>query len=768
MIKRNFHSVKMLVLFALILILNSCGLWENFTVYFNTYYNASTLFNQIESDIEKAVKDPFDFKTIPVTAQQKQDLTKVIEKCSKILQFDKNSAYFQDALFIIGKAFYYQEEYAKSQRKFLELASIKENDYSLESQLWLAKTQLKLRNFNEGLALLDSTISTARKSGDDKIFTEGSITRIAFLIYRERYDDAAARAKEFLDKSDNDEVNALVAYQLGIIYEKIKDYDKAVEAFSKIDNYSPNFDVEFKSKFEHARLLIKLNKLDESLTELENLRDDNKFKNYLDQINLAIGELYYNQNKVNDALKVLTMVDSTYSKTESGGKASYDIAKIYEFKIADFDSAKKYYAKTTSSAALKEFKDTSAVRITVFNKYFGLKDQIRKFEDQLRYLKDPVAFERDSIDYYLTASKLQQMQEEEQQNLQQAQQQNQPSFQRGIDNPQPNDSQLRMAETQKLQAAVNWAQQKLQAPVSSASILQVKEIKDVIKNGRLIKPDRPVLSADSLNALLSKNYYDMGNLFFTELNFPDSAFHYYESVINNPNSKAILDKAYFALGSYYETKNRKELADSMYSIIYNDFEKSPLHADVAKILGKVKVESSSDPAEKQYLTAEKKYFDKNYEEAINDYGNVYREYPKSAFAPKSLLAIGMIYEDNLERNDSAAAVYDTLVKKYPVTEYAKAVQGKLQEYQNKIKADEAAKQKALMKEKARQDSLNAAAGATGKDSVNVITEKEHGDSLTAKTAVKESISVKDSLKQSNDSTKPKSIMPDSLKIKRIK
>ncbi|MFA3782629.1 tetratricopeptide repeat protein [Melioribacteraceae bacterium 4301-Me] len=713
MTNKNFHLVKIITFVAFLIGLSSCGIWENFTVYFNTYYNASTLFNQVESDIQKAIKDPFEFKLLPITNQQKQDLTKVIEKCSKILQFNKESSYFQDALFIIGKAFYYQGEFAKAQRKFLELSSVKENNYLLDNQLWLAKTQLQLRNFDEGLALIDSTIASALKENDRKIYTEASIERISFLIYRERYDEAAETAKEYLKNSKDDEMNALVAYQLGVIYEKIKNYDKAAEAFSLVENYSPTFDVEFNSKFEHAQLLIQLNKLDESLSELENLKNDNKFKNFLDRINLAIGELYYDQNKIDKALQILTSVDSTYSKTEYGGQASYDIAKIYEFKIANYDSAKKYYAKTTSSLAKRELKDTSTVKVVLFNKYFGIRDNIRNFTDQLRYINDPIAYERDSIDYYLTARKLMELQDEEQQRIQ-SQRQFPQQMGNVVNNPDLSETQLKTLEAQKLQAAINWAQQKLQSNPTP-------DILEVVKKGRLIKPVKPAISKDSVNALLCKNYYDLGNLFFTEFNLPDSAFYYYQKIIDNPNNKTIIDKAYYAIASYYEIENKKELADSIYTIIYNQFEKSPLHSEVAKKLGKVKVESSTDPAEKLFIEAEKKYFDKKYASAINDYYNIYLEYPKSAFAPKSLLAIGMIYEDALAKNDSAAAIYDTLVKKYSITDYARTVQAKLQEYEKETKLKEAEKQKP------KQDSLQSSASNSASDSLKNQQSKSIND-----------------------------------------
>jgi len=56
---------------------------------------------------------------------------------------------------MLGKAFYYQKNYLKSQQKFKELlATDPEGGYALESRLWIGKCDMRLRNFTDGLTEL--------------------------------------------------------------------------------------------------------------------------------------------------------------------------------------------------------------------------------------------------------------------------------------------------------------------------------------------------------------------------------------------------------------------------------------------------------------------------------------------------------------------------------------------------------------------------------------------------------------------------------------
>ena len=130
--------------------------------------------------------------------------------------------------------------------------------------------------------------------------------------------------------SKDDEVNALVFYELGKIYLLVDDNKNALDSFNSALNFSPSFDVEFESRFESARLMKKLGKIDESANAFENMRYKGKFKDKLDRILIELGQIYFEKKQPEKALVIFKDVDTTYKLNQSSGIACMKIAEIYE------------------------------------------------------------------------------------------------------------------------------------------------------------------------------------------------------------------------------------------------------------------------------------------------------------------------------------------------------------------------------------------------------------------------------------------------------
>jgi len=715
------------LLAALIIFLSGCGLWRDFTTYFNTYYNAKTIFDRTEEEILKKRTDLFAFRLDALTSQQMNDLTKVIEKCSKILQFDKESSFFDDAIFLTGKAFYYQQEYARAQRKFLELLNFPESKFSLENKLWLAKTHLQLRNFDDGIKLLNEVQAEALQKDEEEIFTDASIFKISFYLFRQEYQTAVDECKNFLNNLKNDETAALVFYQMGKIYNLLNDTENALNAFASVLKHSPTFEIEFESRLEYAKLLSETGKVNESEAVLNELLYQGKFKNQEDRILLELGQIYDTKNETDKAINIFMQIDSTYKQKPTAGFADLFLAKIYEYKIRDYDSSYKYYNKAASSIINRDIKSQAASRNRIFDKFFSYKKNLADLNLQLTYLTDNNKFIRDSVDYDIAYN--QYLEETKKKQEQAAQLGNFPSPQR----PFQRDAEI--------------SQQKSQKQSADTSKLSNKKLSlvELIALGKLKKPVRPKISVDSIGTLISQNLYNIGNLFLTELEVPDSATFYFNEVINKYPNKPYKADALFALGTYYETNNQKEIADSIFKIIYENYPNHKLYTEAGKKLGLIKSEdkklTATDPAEKLYIEAEEKYYNRKYKEAINEFRNIYLNYPRSNFAPKSILYIGMIYEEQ-NQNDSAAFFYGILSsKEYASTPYGKAVLAKYTEYKNekeRIEKEEAEKKKAE-EEKLKQAEMENAKeekplikNETKVDD-NISNQKTKLDSTTQKT-----------------------------------
>ena len=630
---------------VLIIFISGCGTWENFTTYFNVYYNAKLHYDEAMEDISKTEKDIFEFKEKPVSSVADKAFTKVIEKCSAILQYNPESAYFDDALFIIGVAYYYKQNYAKALRKFRELETVPETELALENKLWIGKTELQLRNFEEGIKQLEEVKKIAAEEEEEEILEQAYKTQIAFHFFQESYENAVIIINDFLNISENDETKAEVAFQLGKIYTELNDLNKAVEAYATVVNYSPSIRTEFQSKLELAKTNLQLQNYDQSIEVLQELRAEDKFSQYLDLIVYQTGVVYLEQEKLNEAIENFAVVDTMKlpSEKETLGRARIKLGELWEYKFMDFDSAAKYYNKAASSILLVEEKSYAISKTTLFRNYKRLSENIFKNERQLVYIQDRQEFVKDSIDYqdYLFELK-------------------QDSTRNIVTNPDGTQTARDNNRARDLQTGA----------------VQVET--------QRTKPEFPKISADSLKTIVSKDKYDLGNMFFIELEVPDSAYYYYKDVLDNYPKRPFTPNVVYALGSYYLSVDDSLHADSVFQFIYNEYQGLPVADQAARRLGILEFDVETDSSAQFYIEAEKNLTEENYPEAIQNFYALADKFPESVLAPKALYSVGWVWENKLGHLDSAAIIYDTLVARYDKSLYAKDVFAKLQNYKQEM------------------------------------------------------------------------------------
>ncbi|MBU0559477.1 MAG: tetratricopeptide repeat protein [Bacteroidetes bacterium] len=633
-------SKKYFLLLLLMALLSGCSVWENFTTYFNRYYNASLEFEEAELAIASDLNQKlFDFKEVVPNTKARQQLDKVIEKCSNILQFSKESDFIDDALFMIGRAFYLQGNYTKALRKFRELEQLKDSDLLLENQLWIGKTELQLRNFERGVQILEAVRKKAISEEEIEIAVQSYLAHIRFTLYRENYTQSILLVNELLNISESDELNAEISYELGNLYYLNENLAAAADAYLNVQNYSPDFDVDFNSRLEFAKVKRELGANDESLEILEYLRKQEKYKDRWDDLELEIGNIHYANLEIEEALKMYTIVDTTYKNTKSAGIAAFRRAEIFEKDFFNYDSAISLYDRMAKTSAPVEYKNEARMKTGILKKRDQLLATMRRLKRQLVYLEDAALFSKDSAEYFNYYAR--------------------------------KDSATALAkEMQTLQG----------------TSYNPKDYEFTEKAVFIAQPVKPKVSADSMKTDIAKSEYDLGNLFFGELEVPDSAFYYYDDILTNFRDTPLEAKVLYAMGSYYLTINEKEIADSLFEEVYNNHKYDQIVNAAAEKLGKESVNFSTDPAEKLFVSAEEKYLTKNYNAAIKELYSINKEFPQSNYSAKSLYTIGWILENDLFLLDSAAAVYDTLALKYKRTDYATAVQNKLTFYKTRQKA----------------------------------------------------------------------------------
>lgn len=661
--------IKLVLIIVPVLYLAGCSTWGNFTTYFNRYYNTKVLFEKAEAQILAQKKDLFDTDELLVPGIATQSLTNVIKDASKILQFNSDTKYVDDALMILGKSFFYQGNYQKALRKFEELISTQnESDLLLEARLWIAKTELKLKMENQSLSSFANVIQDAIAENESEIIQDAYIEIISYYIKQEDYTSAIKSVNDFLKVSEDDDINSRVLYELGKLYNYNSDYVKAEDAFLKAIDLSSDYNIVYHSKIELAKSYRNNNKLTETFSLLNEMNSEDKNAENFAEIELEKGLTYLKQNNVNEAEAILVKVDTTYPNTQSSAMAKYELGGIYEKDFRNFKKAKMYYQRASYSEIPIELKEEVNKKVSLFNNYFNLVDGINLFNRQIDYKNDPDEFLKDSLIYY-------RQKEIERERLLSA-------------NNLPTNTNINIPNN----VINNQNKAELQPEITD------KEKNDLTENPNLktttpsidlnkiiTPPIRPTVSADSLKELILNYQFELGTLFATEFNLQDSVYKYFNYILTNfPNSR-FQTQSLFALGNYYLTAGDTLKADSLFLDIYTNHKNERIVNSAALLLNKPTIDFDFDPAKELYNKAEDKLEMGDYNSAIKEFLNIYKNNTESDYAPKALYAIGWTLENNLSNPDSAASIFNKITREYPRSVYANVLVDKVSIYNQEMK-----------------------------------------------------------------------------------
>jgi len=745
MIFRN-KTTKLLVLSFLLLITSGCSVWDNFTTYFNLYFNTATLFEDAELEILSQKRDLFSNDPLIIPGNAKASLVKVVEKSSKLLQFYSTSAYVDEALMMLGKSFYYQNNYQKSNRKFEELlaTNIDDDELITEANLWMAKNSFELREITRALELIEQVRAKGIEEGYNLIIKESYVHEIKYRLREKDYTKAISLATEFAEVYNDDLIRAQIYYELGNLYTLIGEKENAITAYEKVFDYSPDFDLEVSTTIKYANALRNAGQTQKALEVFEDIRTEDKFSNSYNEIDFEIGKTLVELGEYNQALEQFRMVDTTYKNTPFSSASNFEMGELYRAKFLNYDSAGYYFSKSAVSNPPKEYVDKAKSNNLLFAKYSKLRNEINKFDKQLYYSQNIEIFIKDSTEYltdslrileeFLAQKEMQEIWKDVGTDTMLGKIDS--SFIKDSifvkDSLIKVDSLIQIGEVSTFDTAGisnRLFEFRKQKRIEAENELKNKELQNLKNSGQLKldslnfkgnPPKRLSVSIDSAKTIISKDNLELGNLFLTDLNVPDSAFFLYQQNLEKYSETSYYPNTLYAIGSYYLTIDEKEKADSLFRIIYENYKDKNIVNAAANKLNLPLIDLNYDPAKEIYASAEDYMLETDYSRSIDKFWSIYKEYPKSPLAPKALYASAFILEDNLFLLDSAASVYDTLIAKYPTTPYVKKVSQKISIY----------KQEKARIQKAIQDSLNALVQLKSDSTQIALNPDEESEKLT--------------------------------------
>jgi TonB family protein len=326
--RRCVSRNSLLILSAFIVLFSGC-------TYYNTFYNARKSFKEGEKAQEKAAAGRR-------ASMGQTQYEAAIKKASKVLTFHPKSKWADDALFMIGRAYFNMEDYVKAGRKFEELVtSFPKSNLVDESRYYISlchyysgeETQAtkQLRDFLES-----KKIGKKRKA-------QASFLLGQMYFDRGNYQDAMTYYGKTLKEFDPDTLAAMTEFQLGQCLWEQKDYQKAEEAFTKVEDRKPRVDLLFDSRFRQGECWYVLGDYQKGMEVFRELSQDERFSTRLSSVTLKIAQGQYHLGELCLSMMKYYDVTEKYPRTDESANAYFALGEIYQDDFGSLEEAKKMY-----------------------------------------------------------------------------------------------------------------------------------------------------------------------------------------------------------------------------------------------------------------------------------------------------------------------------------------------------------------------------------------------------------------------------------------
>ncbi|SMO91112.1 tetratricopeptide repeat protein [Gracilimonas mengyeensis] len=607
---RNF-----VILISLAILLTGCGSalksnWRNFNAYYNTFYNATQSY---ESGLEKNLNQSRDYNPLqPIRIHQEpvnagaQEFDKAITKGADILRKYNDTKWVDDALLLIGKSYYYRQEYFSADQKFKELYVTTENPEMKQiSVFWQGRVLLEMELYNEGIAFLSEQISLLEEDEDG--WNERHKAQVQAVLAQhhvelENWQTAADQLSEALPDLPKKEYKERGYFLLGQIYEQLDDTDAAFAAYDKVSDHYVEYRVQYLALRKTAEVARRLGRLDVAYSIFDNMVRDDKNLEYKAELDFELARTEQDRGNIERSERLYNSVlrnQQNKASAEIRAQAYYGLAEMYRYQYDDFKKAAAYYDSAAQQNVAPERlpEDFKAGELSEsFGEYARLRSQVA-LQDSLLRLGQMSEAEFDSAMAELRKKKIAEIerQRREQRNLQnqivntnnrQQRGQNTGSLNNGFlnsDNPslQQNEKAQFLAIWGDRPLADNWRVASMISNTAGNADENLSEAEGQQQTQDQVRvnidisniPFKPA-EQDSVRKLIASYQYELGNLFFLSLNMPDSASYYFNEALENPATQNVNMVSLYALSELYAMQENQNQAVRYAQLLVDDYPSS--------------------------------------------------------------------------------------------------------------------------------------------------------------------------------------------------
>ncbi len=665
--------------------------YDDFTAHYNTFYNAKRQFEQGVRALEKQER-PIDLERyIPVYLTQEQasrspEFEKAITKSANLLREHPRSRWVDNALLLIGKAYFYRQEYVGAEQKFREVIHLG-GPHVDEARFWLARSLVAAHAFDDANALLDESLSRDDIGGRWEALLH--LVKGELHVQERNWEAAAAELEAGLRSVRDDQVASRAQFLLGQVLETMERYSEAADAYGRVERFRPLYELSYAAKLSQIRTLGLHGQPDRALALLRRMKRDDKHFSYMPQLEtlqariLSAAGLYDEAFLLYDDL----LYDPDSKATALRGRLHYGLAELYRDGYQDFFLAAAHFdtAATNLRTNRTTFDLTTPYAITdaretadVFKSFRSIAERIMRSDSLLALgALDDAAF-----DSAVTAIQEHRIREAERRRADLARRMAENRFREAMGQAsrgsasatgqQASDAGfLNHRDPDRFQEGVVQFRQiwgdrprvddwRRKAAISAALATRHGDGENGDENGGgdedalglgvppldISEVPRTPEAMSAMEAERAAARYELANVLFLSMSLPDSAASWYRLAVDEDDDLEVAQRAYFALAEVQLALTDTTAARGLYREIITRYPASEFAVQARERLGLEPVESIPDSlslARSAYEHAYSAWLGGDHNDAFDAMLEVAVNYPKQPAAGQALLAAGLIH-----------------------------------------------------------------------------------------------------------------------------
>jgi TolA-binding protein len=297
--------------------------------YFNTFYNAQSYYRQAKKQVAH--------DTLMVDSEY---FDKTIEKATSVIVKYPRSRYVDDALFMMGTAYYFKGDYSRALEKldFLCL-NYPESKFCDDAIYFKGLAFYKQKRYGQAIVALKEAVET-------KAFRTKAMSALCYVYFKQNdyvslNESAQALLSERLDAKDK----RWVLYLLGESQYNEREYTDALTTFTNLLNMTRKEEDKRKIKLSVAQIYLDMGEYEKCKQFLAG-ESDAEFQSILADLNVELGNI--------EQAKQIYLEVGTHGAPDFAARAFYKMAELYRLEDS-LDWAIVFYDSSVAHSQVNEY-----------------------------------------------------------------------------------------------------------------------------------------------------------------------------------------------------------------------------------------------------------------------------------------------------------------------------------------------------------------------------------------------------------------------------